>query len=126
MSDDGEGVFSARLAWLFEHRRKPDGTAWSGAEVSQDLKRQFNADLSPTLINSLRRGASGNPTRTTIELLAAFFGVPAAFFFDDIDGDRAWTRELLMTDLPTVAPAMGATVPTRPASPARTGSGSRP
>lgn len=114
MDDDpGATVFSQRIAWLFEHRRKPDGSTWSGAEVSAAIKDRYDADLSATLINSLRRGASANPTRSTIDLLAAFFGVPAGIFFSDEDGQQDWER-VQLGELIGAPINVGGTIPTRP------------
>ena len=39
--------------------------------------------LSTGVLSALRSGKNSNPTKDTLEKLAAFFGVPVAYFFDD-------------------------------------------
>ena len=44
--------------------------------------------LSKSYVQYLRNGDRDNPTKQTIEVLAAFFGVPVAYFFDDAQTAR--------------------------------------
>jgi transcriptional regulator with XRE-family HTH domain len=74
MGSDGTpaGSFSARLDTLFRTVHPPN----RGATVSASYLHQ------------LRSGAKDNPTKRHIEALAAFFGVPPAYFFDDAAAAR--------------------------------------
>jgi transcriptional regulator with XRE-family HTH domain len=44
--------------------------------------------ISGSYIWQLRTGKKDNPTKRHIEALASFFGVPAAYFFDDGEAER--------------------------------------
>lgn len=43
-------------------------------------------------LQQIRTGAKTNPTVKTLEAIAAFFGVPAAYFLDDTVADRVDVR----------------------------------
>ncbi|MFL6140880.1 MAG: helix-turn-helix domain-containing protein [Labedaea sp.] len=55
--------------------------------------------LSTGLLSALRSGKNANPTKDTLERLAKFFGVPVAFFFDDLTADEVAAQIGLATAL---------------------------
>jgi ESX-1-secreted protein regulator len=56
---------------------------YSFEEVAEAIRQQGGPTISATYLWQLRRGLRDNPTKKHIEALADFFGVPAAYFFDD-------------------------------------------
>jgi len=84
-----------RLDFLFKTVRQP-GTnrEFTFAQV-QDRCREMGYKLSDSSIQSLRNGSSVNPTISTLEALARFFGVPATYFLNqDEDETAAVVRDL--------------------------------
>lgn len=45
-------------------------------------------EISASYLSQLRNGVKTNPTLNTIQGLAAFFGVPAAYFLDEAEEER--------------------------------------
>jgi transcriptional regulator with XRE-family HTH domain len=72
-----QGQFAARLEHLFLSVHPPGRGPYSIEEVAQ------GTGLSARYVTNLRRGVQANPTYRAIASLAAHFGVPAAYFFDD-------------------------------------------
>lgn len=58
------------------------------AEVEKELKERGGATISATYLWQLHKGERDNPTKKHLEAIAAFFGVPPAYFFDDELADR--------------------------------------
>lgn len=54
---------------------------YSNEEIATGVREQ-GGEISATYVWQLRRGAKDNPTKRHLEALAAFFGVPVAYFFD--------------------------------------------
>ena len=67
-------------------------TSRSGAEYSNEQVAAAIADTGVTISQSyiwhLRKGKKDNPTFKHLQALAAFFGVPVSYFFDDEVTDR--------------------------------------
>jgi transcriptional regulator with XRE-family HTH domain len=70
-------TLAEKVDYLFRHVHPRDRKPFTHPEVSQ------STGLSTGLLSALRSGKNANPTKDTMERLAQFFGVPAAFFFDD-------------------------------------------
>ena len=66
---------------LFKVHRKPDGQEYSYQEVSKAL----GGELDPSYIAKVRRGVIKNPGRDALMHLCLFFGVPASYFFPELD-----------------------------------------
>ncbi|WP_433576260.1 helix-turn-helix domain-containing protein [Nocardia brasiliensis] len=73
--------FAARLNDLFATMRRPDGKPYSNAEVSMAMIAAGHRASRPYL-SMLRSGKRCNPSPNTVDGLARFFGVPAAYFSD--------------------------------------------
>jgi transcriptional regulator with XRE-family HTH domain len=72
-----------KLNHLFTTVHPADRGAYSNDEVAAAIRGRGGPTISATYIWMLRRGDRDNPTLKHLEALAAFFGVPAAYFFDD-------------------------------------------
>ena len=78
-----------RLFRLASVGRKP----LSHYEVSSAIAANGGPTISHTYLWMLRHGQRDNPTKQHIEALAAYFGVPVNYFFDD-EASRAVSQEL--------------------------------
>lgn len=88
-----------KLDKLFEIVR-PLGREYTFEEVARGCQEAGGgASFSKTYVWSLRRGRQDNPTKRHLEALAAFFGVPVAYFFDDDAAERIETQLALATAL---------------------------
>ncbi|WJV47749.1 XRE family transcriptional regulator [Streptomyces flavofungini] len=65
-----------------------NGREYSYEEVARGCSEQSGGTFSKTYVWQLRTGQRDNPTKRHLEALAAFFRVPAAYFFDDVAADR--------------------------------------
>jgi transcriptional regulator with XRE-family HTH domain len=72
-----------KLNHLFATAHPVDRGAYSNDEVAAAIGEQGGPTISAVYIWLLRKGHRNNPTLKHLEALAAFFGVPAAYFFDD-------------------------------------------
>jgi transcriptional regulator with XRE-family HTH domain len=76
--------FAARLDHLFRTVHPQGRGEYSYREVAKAIDdRHGPTTISASYLNQLRTGVKDNPTKRHIEALAEFFGVPAAYFFDD-------------------------------------------
>ena len=66
-----------KIDYLFRHVHPRGRKPFTHLEVSAAT------GLSVGLLSALRSGKNTNPTKDTIERLAAYFSVPVAYFFDD-------------------------------------------
>jgi len=85
VSDEAAGSrsFADRLNRLFEAIQPAGrGTPYTNKEVAAAV-RANGGSISDVYVWQLRTGRRDNPTKDHIEALAAFFGVGAAYFFDD-------------------------------------------
>jgi len=82
MAADREvGPLAQRIDTLFKSVR-PKGREYTYDEVAQGCEAAAGT-FSKTYVWQLRTGQRDNPTKRHLEALAAFFGVPVAYFFDD-------------------------------------------
>ncbi|QMU71491.1 XRE family transcriptional regulator [Streptacidiphilus sp. P02-A3a] len=68
---------------LFEVVRRANREPFSNEEVARACRDASGESFSTTYLWQLRTGRRDNPTKRHLEALAAFFQVPAAYFFDD-------------------------------------------
>ncbi|MFI9273955.1 Secondary metabolite protein [Kitasatospora sp. NPDC052896] len=90
MTERAGRTFAERLDHLFNEVHPANRGSYTYAEVAQALKEAGNGEgaITASGIQQLRTGARGNPKMETIKALAAFFGVPAGYFFDDEVAER--------------------------------------
>ena len=98
MSDD-VGALAAKVDHLFRTVRPRDGGEYSFEEVAEALRARGGPTISATYLWQLRKGVRDNPTKRHLEALAGFFGVPAAYFFDDEETRRIDAELTLLTAL---------------------------
>jgi transcriptional regulator with XRE-family HTH domain len=90
--------FAAKLDHLFKTVHPSGRGEYSFEEVATELARRGGPTISATYLWQLRKGVRDNPTKKHIEALSDFFGVPAAYFFDDEAAGRIDAElELLST-----------------------------
>jgi hypothetical protein len=89
-----------RINHLFESVRRPDGKPYSNEEVAEAINGRGDTTISGTYLWYLRRGDRDNPTKKHLEVLARFFDVSPAFFFDD---ERS--RRIAVDSVPEPRPA---------------------
>ena len=77
-----------KLERLFEAVRTERGTQYTLDDVATGISHRGGPTISASYIWQLRRGVKDNPTKKHMEALADFFGVPAAYFFDDEATER--------------------------------------
>jgi hypothetical protein len=93
----GLRTFAGRLNHLFRSVR-PDGRReFSNDEVCASIARDQGIRISASYIWYLRTGQRDNPTFKHVAALAAFFGVPAGYFFDEETGRRVEAELAMMT-----------------------------
>ncbi len=85
---DKAGSFAERLDRLFATVRPRGRGEYSYREVASGVTELTGTVISPSYIWQLRTGMKNNPTKRHIEALSAFFGVPPAFFFDQVENER--------------------------------------
>lgn len=72
-----------KLDHLFRTVHPADRGEYSHQEVADGVQRLGGPTISASYVWQLRRGDRDNPTMRHLEALAAFFGVPPAYFFDE-------------------------------------------
>lgn len=77
------GPLARKINHLFETVRRSDGKPYSNEEVAEAITELGEATISGTYLWYLRRGDRDNPTKKHLEILARFFDVSPAYFFDD-------------------------------------------
>jgi transcriptional regulator with XRE-family HTH domain len=83
-TDSGRGWSLAhKINHLFETIRRPDGKPYSNEEVAEAINCRGDATISGTYLWYLRKGDRDNPTKKHLEVIARFFDVSPAYFFDD-------------------------------------------
>ncbi|MCZ1006796.1 helix-turn-helix domain-containing protein [Streptomyces lydicus] len=105
MKDSTEGAMSRRaetlsdrLNRLFDVVHPADRGPYSNTEVAALMEARGLAKITGTYLWMLRTGRRDNPTKRHLEALAAFFGVPAAYWFDD-EVAEATAQELELLQL---------------------------
>jgi transcriptional regulator with XRE-family HTH domain len=92
-------TLAAKIDALFRAVRRPSREQYSHEEVAKACREATGESFSATYLWQLRTGRRDNPTKRHLEVLAQFFQVPVAYFFDDDQGD-AMAKELeLLTAL---------------------------
>jgi transcriptional regulator with XRE-family HTH domain len=77
-----------KLNRLFETVHPASRGEYSPEEVAKAINERGEGSISPAYIYMLRKGQRDNPTKRHLELLAAFFDVTPAYFFDDTAAER--------------------------------------
>jgi transcriptional regulator with XRE-family HTH domain len=72
-----------KINHLFQTVHPASRGPYSNDEVATGIRDRGGPSISATYIWLLRKGERDNPTLKHLEALAAFFGIPAAYFFDD-------------------------------------------
>lgn len=85
---DEPTTLASRLNRLFETIHPAGRGEYSPEEVAKAISDGGDGSISPAYIYMLRKGQRDNPTKRHLELLASFFGVPPAYFFDDEAAQR--------------------------------------
>ncbi|PIB12281.1 secondary metabolite protein [Streptomyces sp. HG99] len=89
---------SDRLNRLFEAVHPPDRGPYTNGEVAELMAERGLETVSDTYLWMLRTGRRDNPTMRHLEALASFFGVPAAYWFDDEVAEKT-AQELKLLEL---------------------------
>ncbi|MDQ1018108.1 helix-turn-helix domain-containing protein [Streptomyces afghaniensis] len=82
MSHEAPGSLAEKLNRLFATVRPDGGHEYSNEQVAAAI-RETGVHISQSYIWQLRKERKTNPTLRHLQALADFFGVPAAYFFDD-------------------------------------------
>jgi transcriptional regulator with XRE-family HTH domain len=80
---DGDRSLAGKLNHLFESVRPRGGRPYSNEQVAAAVEQASGVTISQSYIWQLRKAKKDNPTLKHLQALADFFGVPAAYFFDD-------------------------------------------
>ncbi|MER5435998.1 helix-turn-helix domain-containing protein [Streptomyces sp. NPDC002588] len=82
--------FAARLDWLFKRVHPAGRGPYTYKEVEEAIREAVGPGgkgLTASAIQQLRTGGNANPKLSTVQLLADFFGVAPAYFFDDKEAE---------------------------------------
>src|SRR5690348_17042679 len=88
---------AAKLDRLFRSFRRPQGGEYSYEVVARALRTRGGPTISATYLWQLRTGRRDNPTKAHLEAIADYFGVSAAYFFDDAAAERVEAQLQLLT-----------------------------
>lgn len=99
---------AARLDHLFKVTADADGHEHSYRTMAAALEAAGGPTVSSSYLHQLRTGQKDNPTKRHLEALAAYFGVPPAYFFDEelaaeVDAQLAMLRTLRDSGVMSVA-----------------------
>lgn len=87
MSDQSSRTFAQKLDHLFRTIHPSGSRPYTYEQVVAGLAER-GYEMSVSYLWNLRKGSRDNPTLQHIQGLAAFFGVPPAYFFDDDEEAR--------------------------------------
>lgn len=76
-------TFAERLSFLFSVVRHSSGREFNVTEVAEAINAAGGYSISRSYLNLLKQGNAPAPSRACADAIAAFFGVPGAFFYDD-------------------------------------------
>lgn len=93
----GRRTLAERLEYLFRTVREPGRREYSNEEVAAAIARDQEVAISASYIWYLRTGQRDNPTFKHLNALARFFGVPAAYFFDEGTSAQVEAEMALLT-----------------------------
>jgi transcriptional regulator with XRE-family HTH domain len=82
MSEEIGERLADKLNHLFTSVKAPGGQEYSNEQVAAAIGRR-GVSISQSYIWQLRKQKKTNPTLRHLQALADFFGVPAAYFFDE-------------------------------------------
>ncbi|PZT76799.1 MULTISPECIES: helix-turn-helix domain-containing protein [unclassified Streptomyces] len=88
MTGKEERSFAELLDHLVREVHPAGRGPYTYAELSQGIREATGVSISASAIQQLRRGTNRNPKMQTIRALAAFFGVPPGYFFDEEEAER--------------------------------------
>lgn len=88
MSERAGRSLADKLNHLFASVKPQAGYEFSNEHVARSIGDRSGVTISQSYIWQLRKGKKDNPTLRHLQALADFFGVPAAYFFDDDVTDR--------------------------------------
>ncbi|MEA5366724.1 helix-turn-helix domain-containing protein [Amycolatopsis sp., V23-08] len=94
-----EHTLAAKLDHLFGVVRPAGGDEYSFEQVADAIRARGGPTISATYLWQLRKGLRDNPTKRHLEALAGFFGVPAAYFFDESEAERIDAELTLLSAL---------------------------
>lgn len=92
-------TLAARLDHLFRSIRASEQREYSNEDVAEAITRDQGVTISASYLWYLRTGQRDNPTLKHLTALATFFGVPAAYFFDDTVREQVESEIALVTAL---------------------------
>jgi transcriptional regulator with XRE-family HTH domain len=81
-------TLAERLEHLFQTVHEAGRREYTNEEVSAAIARDQGERISASYLWYLRTGQRDNPTFRHLNALATFFGVPAAYFFDDAKSEQ--------------------------------------
>jgi transcriptional regulator with XRE-family HTH domain len=90
-------TLAQRLEYLFRTVRGSGRREYSNEEVATAITRDQGVTISASYLWYLRTGQRDNPTLKHLNALARFFGVPAAYFFDDETANQVEAELALLT-----------------------------
>ena len=103
MTNNIEGAalpaLAAKLDHLFKTVHPSSKDEYSYEQVAKELARRDGPTVSATYLWQLRKVLRDNPTMRHLEALSDFFGVPAAYFFDDDTAKRIDAELDLLTTM---------------------------
>ncbi len=85
--ENADHSFADKLNRLFKTVRPDPAHEYSNEQVASAI-RDTGVSISQSYIWQLRKSRKTNPTLRHLQALAAFFGVPTAYFVDDEAGAR--------------------------------------
>jgi transcriptional regulator with XRE-family HTH domain len=99
MADHVEGRTLAEKLDMLLKTVQPLRREYTNDEIARGCTEAGQGTFSKTYVWQLRTGQRDNPTKRHLEALAAFFGVPATYFFDDDTAARVDSQLALATAL---------------------------
>ena len=87
ISSPASRSLAQKIHRLFEIVRPAKGE-YTYDQVAKAIEERGGPTISASYLWQLRKGLRDNPTKKHLEALADFFGVPPAYFFDDVATER--------------------------------------
>lgn len=87
-AEEQPSSLARKLNRLFETIHPAGRGEYSPEEVAKAITDSGEGSISAAYIYMLRKGQRDNPTKRHLELLADFFGVTPAYFFDEEAAER--------------------------------------